>query len=66
MRIQRTGREVFHDHKTVVTVAADRIDLRHANGFASRQQFQLIGLGGEDGQKLTFVAFHEVIFPAEA
>ncbi|GHK50814.1 hypothetical protein KPZU09_05500 [Klebsiella pneumoniae] len=66
MRIQRTGREVLHDHEAIVAIAADGKDLRYANGFASRQQLQLIGLGGEDRQKFPFVAFHEVIFPAEA
>ena len=66
MRIQRTGREVFHDHEAVVAIAADGKDLRYANGFASRQQLQLIGLGGEDRQEFPFVAFHEVIFAAEA
>ena len=57
---------ILQQQEAVVAIAADGKDLRYANGFASRQQLQLIGLGGEDRQKFPFVAFHEVIFPAEA
>ena len=61
--IQRTGREVFHHQKAVVAVAAHGQHLRDGDRFAARQQFQLIGFGGENREQLSLVAFYEEIAP---
>ncbi|MNE36502.1 hypothetical protein D3C87_1718830 [compost metagenome] len=48
---------VFQQQEAVIAIAAYAVHLRNPHGFTARQQGQLVGFGGEDGQQFASVAF---------